>query len=76
MQLVPDIFILQRYCVISAEDILRFCKYWVPTLYPDTSCMSISESNVTQTKISRNTYQNSNELVRQHTPNLFRKYST
>ena len=51
MQLVLEIFILQRYCVISAEDVLRFCKCWVPTVYPNTSCMSISESNVIQTKL-------------------------
>ena len=46
----------------------------MPTVYPDTSCMSISESNVTQMKIICNTYQNSNELVQHHEPNLFRKY--
>ena len=43
IQFVADILILQRYCVISADNIQRLFRYWVPTVYPDVSCKSISE---------------------------------
>ena len=35
LQFMDDILMLHKYCVISASDIAKFCRYCVPTVLPD-----------------------------------------